>query len=76
MSTQQWHRTLTFMALFLGLAWFAMGFSPDQSMATDGFTDYFPPPTQHEINSVLRHVKHNKNTPNSAQAQQLSLNDR
>jgi len=54
MSTQQWQRTLGFMALFLSLAWFALGFTPDSSLATDGIDDYFPPPTPCEIAAAVR----------------------
>ncbi|MBL4702638.1 MAG: hypothetical protein JKX85_15435 [Phycisphaeraceae bacterium] len=54
MSTQQWQRTLGFMALFLSLAWFALGFTPGSSLTTDGIDDYFPPPTESEIAAFVR----------------------
>lgn len=59
MSTQQWRKTLIFMSLFLSIAWSAMGFTPDRSFAVEE-TDYFPAPTQAEIQAILQNVHRQK----------------
>jgi hypothetical protein len=56
MSTQQWRKTLIFMSLFLAMAWSMMGFTPNQSMADQYELDYFPAPTQQEIEARLQIV--------------------
>ena len=59
MSTQQWRKTLIFMSLFLTVAWSALGFTPDKSLAV-GDVDYFPAPTQQEIQDILKNVHRQK----------------
>ena len=56
MSTQRWRKTLIFMSLFLAVAWSVMGFAPNQSLADQYEIDYFPAPTQQEIQDRLRLV--------------------
>tara|TARA_Y100000589_G_scaffold331136_1_gene383421 strand:+ start:903 stop:1085 length:183 start_codon:yes stop_codon:yes gene_type:complete len=45
-----------FMFLFLTVAWSALGFTPDKSMALEQELNYFPAPTAQEIQAVLKHV--------------------
>jgi hypothetical protein len=60
MSTQQWHRTLVFMTIFLAIAWSALGITPGTSLATEEYINYFPPPQKSEIDAVLRNVSRRK----------------
>lgn len=62
MSTQQWQRTLSFMTLFLGIAWSAIGFAPTSSQAIEQI-DYFPPPAKAEIKAILKQIRQKRLQP-------------